>query len=77
MDHKGKNESIIKNVYLNKSELAGLYNVGLKKLMKDIENNTSLWDELNDTDYNTAQKGFYPSQLEIIFKYFGDPRSSK
>ena len=62
-----------------KVELAMLYNptqcitVALNTLSRWIRMNTPLMAELNAIGYNKFRHSFTPKEVELIFKYIGEP----
>jgi hypothetical protein len=62
--------------FMGIQQLADIYKIKATKISKDIKGCKPLWDELKRKGYNPSSKGFYPEQIKIIFKYFGDPRET-
>lgn len=58
---------------IGKAALAEKYEVHPTTLMRWINASEKLKDELYELDYEDNQKVFYPQQLELIFKYLGEP----
>lgn len=64
---------------MGKGELALLYApeqtqaVAVKRLVKWMRLHPLLMDEINATGYRTHQKQLSARQVEIIFKYLGNP----
>ena len=65
------NEKLIKRY--TKSELALLYNRPVNTLMRWINTDEDLIQELKRTGYNRFQKELKKEQVRIIFKHLGEP----
>ncbi len=59
--------------FISKSALAEEYGVNTRTLMRWINKSEECIRELYNNDYDDNQKGFYPGQTKIIFKYLGEP----
>ena len=51
-------------------ELAAMYFANLKRW---IDRNESLKNELTETGYIEGQRVFTPRQVELVFRYLGEP----
>jgi hypothetical protein len=59
---------------VNKTTLAAKYGWHYSFLVKKINTCRELYKELRETaDYNPYQRLITPKQVEIIYKYFGNP----
>lgn len=70
-NHLPINENLVKRY--TKSELAALYKRPTNTLMRWINKDTDLKEELSASGYNRYQKEFKKEQVRIIFKHLGEP----
>lgn len=61
---------------INKTSLANQYGWSLKFLMNKINTTKELYQELKiDAGYRSHMRILTPKQVEIIYKYFGEPET--
>ena len=69
----------IEIVAMRKCDLAQMYaadlspHAAVNRLMRWIEHHPTLLTELYDTGYHKSLRVFSPKQVELIFKYLGEP----
>jgi|GEM_PF-3019929 len=58
--------------YISRNSLARYLGVSKRKLMADLVDRRECWQELLNVGFMLNRKhGFYPSEVQIIMKYFG------
>jgi hypothetical protein len=59
---------------INKTQLARKFGWTVEFLVKKINTSKNLYKELTEqAEYNPYQRIFTPLQVDIIYKYFGNP----
>ncbi len=64
----------VNEIGITHPKIARLYGVNVDTLKAWINENGQLLDELYEINYEYRIRKLTPKQLELIFKYLGDPR---